>query len=136
MTTTEEQAARLAIADVRSFDDTTAGPRRRAALANHTRAWLDGLWRGATAGMRTDGVALAAVGSLGREPVPSTFGSAAIISPSHSPFPEGSVLAETRLNEEGLAVAELDFDALRESRESGDVRNWHDRSPVTWKFPA
>ena len=58
MTTTEEQAARLAIADVRSFDDTTAGPRRRAALANHTRAWLDGLWRGATAGMRTDGVAL------------------------------------------------------------------------------
>jgi hypothetical protein len=41
MTTTEEQAARLAIADVRSFDDTTAGPRRRAALANHTRAWLD-----------------------------------------------------------------------------------------------
>ena len=76
------------------------------------------------------------VGSLGREPVPSTFGSAAIISPSHSPFPEGSVLAETRLNEEGLAVAELDFDALRESRESGDVRNWHDRSPLTWKFPA
>jgi len=67
MTTTEEQAARLAIADVRSFDDTTAGPRRRAALANHTRAWLAGLWRGATAGMRTDGVALAAVGSLGRD---------------------------------------------------------------------
>jgi hypothetical protein len=65
MTTTEEQAARLAIADVRSFDDTTAGPRRRAALANHTRAWLAGLWRGATAGMRTDGVALAAVGSFG-----------------------------------------------------------------------
>lgn len=76
------------------------------------------------------------IGSLGREPVPSAYGSAAIIAPSHQPFPEGGILAQTPMNQEGLAIAELDFDALLESRETGDVRNWHDRSSATWKHPA
>jgi predicted amidohydrolase len=72
------------------------------------------------------------VGSLGREPVPSTAGSSAILAPCVEPFPADGVLAETRLNAEEIAVAELDFEALVASRESGDVRNWHDRSRGDW----
>lgn len=70
-------------------------------------------------------------GSLGREPVPSAYGSSAILTPSLPEFPQDAVLAQTPLNAEGVAVAELDFDALLVARESGDVRNWHDRAD-TW----
>lgn len=69
------------------------------------------------------------VGSLGREPVPETFGSSAILTPSLEPFPESAVLAETALGEEGIAVADLDLQMLLEAREQGDVRNWNDRAP-------
>lgn len=72
------------------------------------------------------------VGSLGREPVPSTFGSSAILTPSVEPFPESAILAETALGEEGIAVADLDFDALLRAREEGDVRNWNDRNAAQW----
>jgi predicted amidohydrolase len=65
-------------------------------------------------------------GDLGGEPVPSTYGSSAIIAPSVPPFPESAILAETVLNEPGIAIAELDFAALEEARNSGDVRNWND----------
>ncbi len=74
------------------------------------------------------------VGNIGREPVPSTFGSSAILSPTITPFPAGGVLAETPMNEEGLAIAELDFDQLLEARQLGDVRNWHDRTNSDWRF--
>lgn len=72
------------------------------------------------------------LGGLGREPMPSTYGSSAILCPSVTPFPEAAILAETTLNEEGLAVADLDFAMLRASREQDDVRNWHDRRASTW----
>lgn len=72
------------------------------------------------------------VGSLGREPVPSTYGSSAILTPSVPPFPESAILAETPFGEEGFAVAELEFDDLRKCREEGDVRNWHDRDKGDW----
>ncbi|MCC7435541.1 MAG: hypothetical protein IT363_12720 [Methanoregulaceae archaeon] len=71
-------------------------------------------------------VQAALVGSLGGEPVPSTYGRSAILTPSVPPFPESCVLAETPLNRSGIAVATLDFDALEASRNSGDVRNWND----------
>lgn len=74
------------------------------------------------------------LGSLGREPVPQTFGNAAILSPPHDPFPLSGMLAETPLNEEGLAIAELDFDLLQKVREEGDVRNWNDRDSANWKL--
>lgn len=74
------------------------------------------------------------VGSLGREPVPSTYGASAIIAPSVPPFPESAILAETKLGEEGIAYAELDFDALMRGREEGDVRNWHDRDKGDWRI--
>jgi predicted amidohydrolase len=72
------------------------------------------------------------VGNLGREPVPSTYGSSAILAPSIEPFPASAILAETPLNEEGIAVTTLDFSRLIEAREKGDVRNWNDRYPSDW----
>lgn len=73
------------------------------------------------------------VGSLGREPVPEAYGSSAILCPSIEPFPESAVLAETALNEPGIAVAQLAFAMLDEVRQRGDVRNWNDRQPLEWQ---
>jgi predicted amidohydrolase len=73
------------------------------------------------------------VGTLGKEPIPSAYGSSAILCPSHAPFPASSVLAQTELNRHGMAIADLDFDALEVCRNEGDVRNWHDRKPLDWK---
>ena len=67
------------------------------------------------------------VGDLGREPVPRTFGSSAIIAPSMEPFPLEAILRETPMNEEGVIVADLDFAMLDAARERGEVRNWNDR---------
>lgn len=72
------------------------------------------------------------LGSLGREPVPSTYGSSAILTPSIEPFPVSASLGETPLGEEGVVVADLDLDMLEQSRESGDVRNWNDRHSGDW----
>lgn len=72
------------------------------------------------------------VGSLGREPVPETTGSSAIIAPSVEPFPEAAILAETPFGIESVAIADVDLSQLMEARRSGDVRNWDDRSPDCW----
>jgi predicted amidohydrolase len=74
------------------------------------------------------------IGDIGREPVPSTYGSSAILSPTINPFPAGGVLAETQPNVEGMAVADLNFEELLEARQLGDVRNWHDRLNSDWRF--
>ncbi|MBL8049351.1 MAG: hypothetical protein JNJ45_11790 [Chthonomonas sp.] len=74
------------------------------------------------------------VGSLEVEPVPTTYGSSAILAPSVSPFAESAVLAETPLHKEGVAIATLDFDQLELARNSDDVRNWHDRDPSCWRI--
>ncbi|MCW5936000.1 MAG: hypothetical protein KIT11_01670 [Fimbriimonadaceae bacterium] len=76
------------------------------------------------------------VGSLGREPVPTTFGSSAILCPSVEPFHESAILAETPMGEEAVALADLDFDALHEARSSGDVRNWDDRDRGDWRVSS
>ena len=62
----DEQSRRLAVADLRGFVEAGAGPRRRAALAAHTSSWLARVWAEATEGLRPGGIALAAVGSVGR----------------------------------------------------------------------
>lgn len=72
------------------------------------------------------------LGDLGREPVPSTYGSSAILTPSAPPFPESALLAETPMGEEGVVIAQLDFDALETIRETGEVRNWLDRHSGEW----
>lgn len=74
------------------------------------------------------------VGSLGREPVVQTYGSSAILAPSIAPFPDSAVLAETALGEEGIAVADLDFSAMEDARQHGDVRNFNDRHAGRWHF--
>lgn len=76
------------------------------------------------------------VGDIGREPVPSTFGSSAILCPTIQPFPANGILAETGINEEGIAHAEVDFEQLLEARQLGDVRNWHDRTNSDWRFSS
>lgn len=76
------------------------------------------------------------VGDIGREPVPSTFGSSAILCPTIAPFPANGILAETGINEEGIAHAEVNFEQLLEARQLGDVRNWHDRTNSDWRFSS
>jgi len=76
----------------------------------------------------------ALVGELGYEPVPSTYGSSAIIAPSVEPFPLQAVLRETPLNEEGIVIADLDFDLLRAARMNAEVTNWQDRSADSWRM--
>lgn len=76
------------------------------------------------------------VGALGREPVPTTYGSSAILTPSVEPFPVSAILAETPLNEEGVALADLDFEALAWARGHGDVRNWDDRDRGSYELRA
>lgn len=74
----------------------------------------------------------ALVGELGYEPVPATYGSSAIIAPNVEPFPVDPILRETPPNEEGIIVADLDFDMLQTARLNGEVTNWHDRSADSW----
>ncbi len=57
---------RLDLAGTRGFTAPGAGPVRRAAMEELSRSWIRGLWMAATYGARTDGVALASVGSLAR----------------------------------------------------------------------
>lgn len=78
----------------------------------------------------------ALTGRLGAEPVPSTYGSSAIIGPSVTPFPSHGVIAESGFNDESFAKATLDLDALLQSRNEGDVRNWHDRNASPWQFSS
>ncbi|WP_377641548.1 [protein-PII] uridylyltransferase [Oryzobacter terrae] len=57
---------RLDLAGTRDFAVAGAGRARREALSAFNRDWLADVWRTATGGSRIEGVALAAVGSLGR----------------------------------------------------------------------
>ncbi|MDX2064956.1 MAG: nitrilase-related carbon-nitrogen hydrolase [Fimbriimonadaceae bacterium] len=72
------------------------------------------------------------LGGIGREPVPMSYGSAAIIAPSVEPFPTDAILRETPLNEEGVIVADLNLDDLSRSRGFGEVTNWRDRNSGDW----
>jgi predicted amidohydrolase len=76
------------------------------------------------------------VGDIGREPVPESFGSSAIITPSIAPFPMEAILAETALNEDGVVVSGMDLDTLRAARIEGEVTNWIDRDDSTWVLGA
>lgn len=74
----------------------------------------------------------ALVGTLHREPVPRTFGSSAILCPCVDPFHESGILAETPLNQESIAIADLDLGLIDIARNQDDVRNWHDRDRGDW----
>lgn len=74
------------------------------------------------------------VGDIGKEPVPESYGTSAIIAPSIAPFPMEAVLAESKLNEDDVIVAGLDIDALFASRNEGEVSNWQDRDCGSWEL--
>ena len=57
---------RLDLAGTRDFAGAGAGRGRRAAVSAFDRNWLAEVWRSATGGVRIEGIALAAVGSVGR----------------------------------------------------------------------
>ena len=57
---------RLDLAGTRDFAVAGAGPARRAALSAFNRSWLAEVWQAATGGSQIEGIALAAVGSIGR----------------------------------------------------------------------
>jgi [protein-PII] uridylyltransferase len=57
---------RLDLADTRGFTAPGAGEARRSAIADLSRTWIRGVWSAATNGARSEGVALASVGSLAR----------------------------------------------------------------------
>lgn len=59
-------ARRLDLAGTRAFEQAGSGMERRRRLADFNRAWLGELWEEATRAQRPEGVALAAVGSVGR----------------------------------------------------------------------
>lgn len=63
---TDVAARRLDLAGTRAFESAGSGVQRRLRLAEFNREWLDGIWQEATKGQRVEGVALAAVGSVGR----------------------------------------------------------------------
>lgn len=67
------------------------------------------------------------LGDLGREPVRSSCGTSAILTPSVEPYPESAIFVETQPGEEGVVVRTLDLDELEASRKAGPVRNWSDR---------
>ncbi len=69
------------------------------------------------------------VGRVGNE---ECHGSSAIICPPHLPFPLDPILAETPIDEEGVAIAEVDPNDLLKCREMGEVRNWRDRDAGDW----
>lgn len=74
------------------------------------------------------------VGDIGREPIPESYGTSAIIAPSMAPFPMEAILAESKLNEDDVIVTSLDIDALFASRNEGEVTNWQDRDPSNWEL--
>lgn len=74
------------------------------------------------------------VGDIGKEPVPESYGTSAIIAPSIAPFPMEAVLAESKLNEDDVIVAGLDIDALFACRNEGEVANWRDRNADSWEL--
>jgi predicted amidohydrolase len=64
----------------------------------------------------------------------TAYGKSSIMTPSKGPFPPDAVLAETPLNKEGIAIAEIDFNVLQSSRLSGDARPWSDRALSKWQL--
>ncbi len=115
-----ELARPLALAGVRvlcvpSFTETAHGF-GRVRLSCHARAIENQVFV----------VQASLVGSLGREPVPGSYGSSSILAPCVPPFPASGVLAESRRNVPGIAIADLDLDALESARAVGGVRNFED----------
>ena len=60
------------------------------------------------------------------------YGRSSIMTPSKAPFPDNALLAQSPLNGEGMAIADIDFEALALSRSTGDAKPWQDRTESDW----
>ena len=76
----------------------------------------------------------ALVGSIDKEPHPYSYGSSAIIAPCAPQFPNGPILSESLLNQQSIAIADLDFNALDDLRENGEVTNYKDSRSKQWRM--
>ncbi len=74
------------------------------------------------------------VGPIQRFSLGTGYGRSSIIAPSKAPFPDSAMLAQSPLNEEGIAIADLDFGKLSICRATGDARPWSDRRVSDWKI--
>lgn len=72
------------------------------------------------------------VGAIERFGLGTGYGRSNIIAPSKAPFPDSAILAQSPLNQGGVAIADLDFGALAKCRSSGDARPWSDRFTSSW----
>jgi len=72
------------------------------------------------------------VGEIGCFDLGTGYGQSSIVAPSKDPFPPSAILAASPLNEEGIALAEVDFQALAVCRATGDARPWSDRHRAAW----
>lgn len=61
------------------------------------------------------------------------YGRSSIMTPSKAPFPDTAILAESALNTEGIAVADIDYSALAVCRATGEARPWQDRRVSDWR---
>ncbi len=60
------------------------------------------------------------------------YGQSSIMTPSKPPFPDNALLAQSPLNREGMAVSDVDFEALALCRSTGDAKPWRDRTESDW----
>ena len=60
------------------------------------------------------------------------YGRSSIMTPSKAPFPDNALLAQSLLNREGMAVADIDFAGLALCRSTGDAKPWRDRKESGW----
>ena len=74
------------------------------------------------------------VGPIERFSLGTGYGRSSIITPSKAPFPDSSILAQTDLNEEGIAIADINFDDLATCRGTGDARPCSDRKVSSWEL--
>ncbi|WP_019123463.1 carbon-nitrogen hydrolase family protein [Brevibacillus massiliensis] len=78
-------------------------------------------------------VSVAVTGTVGYLPnvryMESNVGQAAILVPCDVPFPPQGIVNQGIKNEEMVIFGDVDLSMLREIRENGSVRPWHDRRP-------
>lgn len=74
---------------------------------------------------------VAITGSVGNLPkvenIDIMYAQAAVFSPSDFAFPHDSIMAEATPNTEMTLICDLDLRKLKQLRNEGSVRNWHDR---------
>lgn len=72
------------------------------------------------------------VGPIERFSLGTGYGRSTIIAPCNDPFPDSGFLAQSALNQEAVAIADISFEDLAFCRTNGDARPWSDRKVSNW----